>query len=385
MAVTAPQRLVPAGHLEAPPIGHTISNAAGVSARIEIMRIVLILGVVVIHIPFDTAASPYAGHRDLWTPLHLLLRDVVFRAGVPCLGAISGYLVFRKGHRIDYGGLLRSKARTILVPFLIWNFGLYALVLAGESIGVGEGHFPNLAAAPAPVTLDLLFAIEHAPVNLPLYFLRDLMVCCLLAPVIGLLVERAPWPTLAALFLISVLGLRTYVLLRPDILFSFALGAALAIHRIDPIRLDPHAPKLLAAFLLGSLALATWMLVWPQEHHALLMSAVKLLSAFGILGAWAAGALIAASPFGATMAEAGRFSFWIFCAHYPVLVAEWMVWEKLELGPAFYPLFFVLAFAVTFAGLRASYLAFSVACPDLLRVLTGNRGRRERSSTAALA
>jgi len=203
------------------------------SSRINLMRILLIGGIVFVHVPYDAQTSPFfTGAFGLFDWLRVFLGESLFRIGVPCLSAISGYLLFRRGYAaFDYGKTLRAKATTVLTPFLLWNLGLLLAVLLMQSVSLGIGYFPDLWQASPRDLLSHGLALEGFPVNLPLYFLRDLLVCILLSPILAYLVRRAPVATCAALFILAVLpGVTIGIVLKKSILFSFTFGMALALH-----------------------------------------------------------------------------------------------------------------------------------------------------------
>jgi succinoglycan biosynthesis protein ExoH len=351
--------------------------AASISARIEFLRLLLILGIVAIHIPFDASTSPYLADAGAFRWLHVFLRDAVFRAGVPCLSVISGYLLFRKSPRPDYTKLLRAKLQSVGIPFLIWNIGLFALVFVFELFGLSKGYFPPITDESPLAVINMIFAVTAAPINLPFYFLRDLMVCCALAPLIGFLMQRAALPVLAVLFVAAVLSLRTYIVLRPDILLSFSLGAALAIHKIDLECLDRYALPLLASFLLFCALLTIWLIDDPDHAGEWSSIAAKLLNCLGLLAFWTSSRRAITSRLGQQAAAWGHYSFWIFCSHYPLLLGLWVVWARLALPPASYPIFYVLALAVAPLISIGAYESIRIFAPGLLRTLIGNRPKRE--------
>ncbi len=128
------------------------------------------------------------------------------------------------------------------MPFLIWNLTVFVGVLALQRAGMSVGYFPDLWNASWRETLSYAFATEELPIDIPLYFLRDLFVCILLSPVLAFLVKRFAAPTLVILFLVAILpDLVLYVVLKKSILFSFSFGIFLALNKIDVKALDRFA------------------------------------------------------------------------------------------------------------------------------------------------
>lgn len=348
-----------------------------ISSRINLMRIVLISGIVFVHVPHNPATSPFLGANGLFDWLRVFIGDSLFRIGVPCLSVISGYLLFQRGRQaFDYGKVLRSKAKTVLLPFLLWNGVLLAAVLAMQHVGIGDGYFPDLWSASPREFASHAVAAEGFPINLPLYFLRDLVVCILLSPILAFLVRRYAAITLSVLFLLAILPDVTMgIVLKKSILFSFTFGIFLALRQFDPKALDGYA-------LVGSIAvLAAAMLLAIGQYHTgpdfpfWLELGRNTLAIVGAIGFWLMSSFLIRSSVGKKLAGTGSLSFWMFCGHYPLLVLLWMVWNRVGSEDA-YPYFYVGAISVVFLVLIVSNRLVLRMAPSLYQVLTGSRGRK---------
>lgn len=351
------------------------------SSRINLMRIILISGIVFVHVPHNPETSPFLGVYGFFDWLRVFLGDALFRIGVPCLSAISGYLLFRKGMQaFDYSATVKSKARTVLLPFLLWNGALFATVLLVQRFGVGVGYFPDLWNATPREMISHGVAVEELPVNVPLYFLRDLFVCIVLSPVLAFFVRRFALPTLAVLLIVAAWpDVTLFIVQKKSILFSFTLGIALALHKVDLKMLDPHAVKITVAVFAAAAVLATALYFTGPEFTFELNLLRNLLAVFGAMGLWATSSLLIRSRAGKRLSETGSLSFWIFCAHYPLLVIMWMVWNRG--GPDFYPAFYIGAVLLSFIILIISNATVRSKLPALYAVLTGSRsGKPKRAA-----
>jgi succinoglycan biosynthesis protein ExoH len=348
------------------------------SSRINLMRILLISGIVFVHVPTDPATSPFLGLNGLFDWLRVFLGDALFRIGVPCLSAISGYLLFRRGmNAFDYSATLRSKSKTVLLPFLIWNLALFAVVLLFQHVNIGAGYFPDLWNATAREQLSYAIAAETLPINVPLYFLRDLFVCILLSPLLAFLIRRFAWPTLAALLIITAIpDVTIFIVQKKSILFSFSLGIALALYSIDLKALDRYAAPLMVATVAAAALLATGLYFTGPDFNVWLDASRNLLAVFGAIGFWASSAMLIRSRLGQRLAQTGSLSFWIFCAHYPLLVIMWMVWNRVDTDH--YPLFYVSAILLSFVILVISNAQVRQHLPKLYGVLTGSRSDKQK-------
>ena len=75
------------------------------------------------------------------------------------------------------------------------------------------------------------------------------------------------------------------------------------------------------------------------------------------------------------LSRAEGLSFWIFCAHYPLLVAFWMLWNRAA-EPELYPLFYFSTPILALLILIASHKAAKRMTPRLHAFLTGSRTSR---------
>ncbi|MGK6311582.1 acyltransferase family protein [Neorhizobium sp. DT-125] len=348
------------------------------------MRILLISGIVFVHVPHDPQTSPFLGLNGFFDWLRVFLGDSLFRIGVPCLSAISGYLLFQRGRNaFDYGKTLRSKAKTVLLPFLLWNGALLAAVLVIQPFGIGVGYFPDLWNASTREFLSYALATEGLPIDIPLYFLRDLIVCILLSPVLAVLVRRYPAVTLGVLFVLAILpGVTLGIVLKKSILFSFTFGIFLALNRLDLKALDRFSVAGSAAVLAAAVVLSIGLYHTGPDFPWALDLARSTLSIVGAGGFWLISALAIRSSIGQRLASTGSLSFWIFCAHYPLLMLMWMAWNRVADDGA-YPLFYVIAIAVSFIILPATNFFVSRTLPGLYEVLTGSRGRKAKLLAAS--
>ncbi len=368
------------------PIGVTeiLNVDTNVSSRINLMRILLIAGIVFVHIPFDPQTSPYLGTYGALDWIRVYLGDSLFRIGVPCLSAISGYLLFRKGLAVfDYGKVMRTKAETILLPFLLWNGGFLLIVFLAQKAGLGHGYVPDVTDTTPREWATQALALEAWPINLPLYFLRDLLLCLLLSPVIGFMVMRYPRATLLVFLAYAVLPVPGGIFLKKSILLGFSIGVYASLHKVDVKRLDPHALQIVLAVGLSSLLLAIGLFVTGPEFPFWIDSLRELTAVSGIIGAWTLSSLLVQTRPGKAMGKGSGLSFWIFCAHYPLLIALWILWNRA--GFESYPLFYVTAPLLVIAVLVATHSLVKKTAPGLLGLLTGNRIGTSRHNLPAVA
>lgn len=97
------------------------------------MRFGMIFGIVVLHTPLYVPIDEVGPHTfDL---IRAFFQNAVFRCTVPVLTVISGYLLFGSGLHSQPRLLVSKKFRALVVPFLMFNLPLVAVVFLLQSYG----------------------------------------------------------------------------------------------------------------------------------------------------------------------------------------------------------------------------------------------------------
>ena len=349
------------------------TDGARRSDAIAIARVICILGVVYVHAWTGVDSQALALLRgSAQDNLRWALMEAFGRSAVPLLGLISGWLVQGSSRTRDWPAHVARKARTILLPMLLWN-GLAILLVSGAALMLG-------LAAPVPPslwwTLDEMFIVTRNPdINVQMPFLHDLFLCMVAAP----LMVRLPGWMLGLVAIAAaaahVAGLGPPVLMRASILFFFALGmmarrggwdgavAALSpAAAVGPFILlmlaqlygasllggdGAWAPRLLDLTLRVAAALAFWRLAWA------------------LAGSGARDALLRIEP----------FAFFLFCAH---LILIWLGGPLLghmfgRMGAPLYPLYLLLQPVLVLLIVVALGLGLRRVSPGAATLLSGGR------------
>jgi succinoglycan biosynthesis protein ExoH len=339
-----------------------------VRQRIAMLRFLMIFGVVFLHVP------PFVPFSELTNePFALFkayLQLAVFRCTVPVLTVISGYLLFRSAIDQDPLRLAKKKGKTILVPFLFFNLSLLAVGLALHH-GLGLSLSNDLPPADLRGWLDLAIGYRGSPMNYPLNFLRDLLVLMLLAPVFGVFLRRAPWVGLVLVFGIFMNNFDRALLLRDVMAPVFYLGGLAAVRRWNLVAFDRFAWPALLAFLLAC--------AWIVAMRVANTNVLRLVGPFLI---WPAAALLVPTAFGRWMARMSKYSFFVFVAHAPVLLATWIAFKPFSRWVP-YPVYWVLAPFVVVGLLVVIYRLLARFAPALLGAVLGTRVDAQPRSGAA--
>ena len=134
------------------------------SQVINQLRLPLIILVTYAH-SYNEVAEGYSlleSGWDTYQVLKLVVSQTLVKAAMPMFFFISGYLFFvnvEKWNWQTYQQKIKRRIKTLLIPYIIWNL-LMAVMLRPFS--------PSIFCEPA---------------NMPLWFLRDLIVVSLLTPI----------------------------------------------------------------------------------------------------------------------------------------------------------------------------------------------------------
>lgn len=222
------------------------------SKTISFLRFPLIVGVVLIHSHFTTIVISgvdlmEGGHFPAYTLISYLFSEIFSRIAVPLFFFISGFLFFYKVGSFTgqtYCQKLKKRAKTILVPYLLWNLLVVLFFFLSQSFfpGLMSGKnklicdynisdwlwtFWNTNMINPPTTADK----GAYPICFQFWFIRDLMVVMLFSPLVYFLVKKLRHYAVVCLGILWVFGWRFDVVgFSSAAFFFFSAGAYFSIH-----------------------------------------------------------------------------------------------------------------------------------------------------------
>lgn len=178
------------------------------SEVIKILRFPLIFVIILFHARYQSVNFSDAGIslKDVQ-----LFDNVTFffesigHVGVPLFFFISGYLFFYKIDKFGwnvYKNKIIKRLKTLCIPYFIWNTYSLLLLLFSTIIFPHylSGRHDLFVHFNVPELCRYYYAIDgNNPINGPLWFIRDLMVVCLLSPMIYFCIKRFSFLYLSAL------------------------------------------------------------------------------------------------------------------------------------------------------------------------------------------
>lgn len=301
----------------------------------------MIVGLVVHHIFAIPNSGFFPRHGLGLETLNLanLLNAIVHwstMAAVPILSIISGYLYFARP-KVQHPLLLKKRVKSILLPSLAWTtfwliFG-YLLAKAGRPYGLFQWLDYGLLADPFSwlTWLNGIIGITSPPMAYQFWFIHDLVLTLLLAPVIGWLIQRAGWGFILVLTGIWLLDAIPFPFFYGNVLYFFCLGAFITTQGQSLSGLAEAGQR----WRLIGLGLFCFLLVGrlAQELHPLFSTYLWLcllrLAGVATLGLYVHRHLKHPNSWARRISAYSPYAFFIFATHYPLIDFYKTVFERI--------------------------------------------------------
>ena len=374
--------------------GH-IDRRSSLSIAFSILKWVLIMLVVANHFlrnyDVQTFSDLYTlSDNPLVTKLYHIVYIVIANAEVPGFLAISGYLFFGNGD-LSFKNVRRSLSRrrlTLMYPFFIWNFYAILVALATVLLGVQPETWSQAwdlvkdwFKSPQHIVNGVFGITAYFPFNIPLWYIRDLIICMLLSPALVWCLRKAQWVTMGILCAFYLAGF-VYVthMWFSEPLFFFTLGMWLRMRDIRDFRIGWKKIIILFA-VFTAIILASYYLpledgkLWNIVHNSsrIVFLFVALCAAHEV----AAHIRPDGRAFGVIAFLAGA-SFFVYVTHHPIMAAtKTAVFSVVRPGSdlaEFWTL--LLAYVVIVAALTAIYWLIWRYRPTWLKPLLGRAPKR---------
>ena len=331
-----------------------------VGKRISMLRFLMIFGIIMLHTPPHVTVDGVSGSAFYY--VIAFFQDAVFRSTVPLLTFISGYLLFKTNADLDFKKLLHKKFMTLVVPFLVFNLGLLAIVfLLQKTSHTALMYDHYLPKSDRAIWFNAAFAISGNPINYPLYFLRDIIFIILMSPLLGWLLRQSPVVGLVLVFTFFMNDFDGVLVLRNNMPVNFYLGGLIAVWKLDTQQLDKYAKSFLLAFLVLCVAMVVFRI---RNTNYLGFIAPFLI--------WPAASLLVNTKVGTWLAGQGKHSFFMFIAHAPLVAISWKALPAHPSETVLMVYWVCMPATITASLMGLSRLAFYLM-PTPFSIITGAR------------
>jgi len=295
------------------------------SMRLEVLRFPLIVGVVFIHsydsdVAFQGTSIGVAQTNYIFNFVRNLISQGIGRIAVPLLFLISGYL-FSYGFELSMEGYvakIKSRLQSLLIPFIFWNIATLTVIAAAQSIPITAVYFSGRNALvenfSGPDYFSAIFGIGRMPISYQFWFIRDLLVLVLFAPI---LLKLCQYLSLSFLFsLIVIWSTEIWPISVPssEAILFFSIGCWLGIGKKNIFMFDHVGQPIFIAYAIvvisGAVCYGT---AFGNGIH-------KLSILLGMVSAlWLTKAAIQSSNIKRHLLRIGGASFFVYAAHEPLL------------------------------------------------------------------
>lgn len=347
------------------------------SLRLKLLNFPLIVGVVYIHayaaeITFGSTLLGPAELDGVTDFIRKLISQGIARLAVPLFFLVSGFFFFLDANGQTMVDKLRTRCRTLLLPYIFWTLGFVTVRLIGQSLpGIAPYCGTIILSDLAPTALvDAIFGFTRPPEAYHFWFIRDLMLLMLVSPLLYRVLRFCAWPYLLVLFAVWIFG--KWPLYIPDVVgvLFFSLGGYCAVRGYSLFAFDGCGRWFLALFLPLLIADVLWYDAWFNVtlHRCTIvvgLMAVLYLSQFLLRHHWCENVLL----------RLGGASFFVYAAHEPLLgIVRTLAFQLLPLDlPAVMLLVYLLLPPLVVAVLVLLHLALIRVVPRGMRVVTGGR------------
>lgn len=335
---------------------------------LDLLRMPLALCVIFIHsfgvrkVNYDLLLSDPWSWESVYNTVRIFLSHVFPNFAVPTFFLISGYLFFRNLEQWnwhDYGDKLRRRTRTLLIPYIGWNI-FHCIHLCWPTlmkIAHGTAHWDALwrllkalggwhmlwtgSYHPQVVNLLGMTMTSTAPVLVPLWFMRDLMVVILFAPLLHWLLRKGGRWFVG--MLTACLVLRVWFPIPGFSIvctFWFALGGYFTLHQRDMVS-DMYRTRLWSWVLSPILLeVAMWVAMYRPHTDPYLTGILNTIYTLASVPAVVALAE-ALRQHGLTKNRTwlAQSAFWVYCSH--IFLRKQVIKATLPLVPHSYPAYLI--------------------------------------------
>ena len=330
------------------------------SEKIKILSLFLTILIVILH---ANMANLSTGGLSF---LQKVMTAEVTRIAVPLFFLISGFLFFINYQNTwsDYKRKLSARTRSLLIPYVLFLLcGSLGMFVLGRVYTIEEfGRILKNGILYSP------------PIFYPLWFLRDLYIMAVFAPIVYWVIKKVPIFLIVPI-IVWLLGKNPFVFPMTEAMLFFSVGAFLTT-KVKWLEQTKHKGAWGCFFLWLFLCflnrfISEYVIKLPYATHCVILL-------LGIYAVWVLyDKLYYRFNEEVKSSKIYKYSFFIYLLHEPILT----IFKKmglLVLGDSVWSIgvIYVVAPFLTILAVYSMGLVLNAYCPQVLAVITGGRTER---------
>lgn len=350
------------------------------SARLSVIRFPLIVLVVFIHAYQGTVvvAGLQLGPAETGSFANVIrafISQGVARTAVPLFFLMSGYLFFIGIEAPGaYARKLRDRCRTLLLPFLFWNVLCLLGIALAQSLPQTSAYFSGRGEIVRDYDafgfINAILGITRMPVAYQFWFIRDLMLLVVMAPLIFLIARYLSWLAVALAGAVWLAGPVVFSVPSVEAFLFFLIGSVLAQRGLDIFVLDRFGSWFFAAFIF----LVALDVLLAGRPGAFLWHKMAIISGVPTF-LWLTGFLVDNPSWRRLFVWLAGSSFFVYAAHEPVLtILRKLVYHAMPPHGDFMVVFWFFTLpVVVITGLIVAFSGLRKVAPRFASLITGGR------------
>jgi succinoglycan biosynthesis protein ExoH len=256
------------------------------------------------------------------------LSNYLGRGSVPLLSIISGFLAVSSFERRSSTSFLIGRVKTLIGPYILWSLAYIMLLFLLSFISSNFDSFSARVCTSDALTncLNAVFGIWSAPVNFPLYFIREIFFASVLLPLVYFPIgRRSPMVLLVLSFILFFApnslfypqgdsGLAPFWNLTIQGAFAFGvfLKIKFGIDGLTTFSARFTSKRILSITFIVSIVI--FFFDFGKTAFAELVQA-RVFRLFLVCVFWCICYRISSSSAGRWMGKFALLSFWAYCSH----------------------------------------------------------------------
>lgn len=349
-----------------------------ISRSIDILRFPLACGVVVLHLMgsyTNWSAYDFSDFCKFGLYDHVsLATNIFFQVAVPLFFFISGYL-YTKGYDVNIKKVISKKSKSILLPYMLWNIMAYLLLVVTKGLGVviHGRNIHHVVDVVSPLSFlqsvigDFSGGFPCSPIDAPLWFMRDLFILFLLAPIFVYGIKRMGSFIVFVFLALYIFNVKGIPCLQVQSITFFVLGLYFRLHKIDYLAFFNRYKG-----IMGGIALCSFGLRYVLGGQYTLLMPLFIISASVYIISVSD---VIKTDFADKVIGYKKYSFWIYALHFLLVQKMWGIFYHplLRNNEVVASIAYIVCPIVVIFLCKIAYDWMEKVAPRILAVLVGGR------------